>query len=104
MKTFTYSVTYHYEDAGEIQAESYSDAVAQIEESNYVVCDAGYSVPWGSVRLRLAFDTPSGYPTSPLTADLCTYPNILAPAFGKYTLSAEHGNQSFPEHRSVGLG
>lgn len=52
MKTFTYSVTYHYEDAGEIQAESYSDAVAQIEESNYVVCESGFSVPWGWVDIH----------------------------------------------------
>lgn len=52
MKTFTYSVTYYYEDSGEIEATSYEDAVSQIEELSYVVCDAGYTVPWDLVNIH----------------------------------------------------
>jgi hypothetical protein len=52
MKTFSYSVTYHYEESGEIDAPSYEDAQSMIEELTYVVGEAGYSVPWDYVQFH----------------------------------------------------
>ena len=52
MKTFEYSVTYHYEDFGTIEAESYEDAVSQIENgSSYPVTANGWADSWSWVRI-----------------------------------------------------
>ena len=46
MKVFSYSVTYHVEDSGTIDAMSYEDARSAIEEQMYAVSPGGFSVGW----------------------------------------------------------
>lgn len=53
MKTFSYYVTYHYEDSGEVQAEDQNSALAQIEnDMAYVVSFNGYTVGWDYVKIH----------------------------------------------------
>jgi hypothetical protein len=53
MKTFSFYATYHYEDSGEVEAESYEEAVEQIQsEMAYVVAPAGFSVGWDWVDIH----------------------------------------------------
>jgi hypothetical protein len=52
MKTFSYYVTYHVEDSGEIEAESYEQAQELIEEQMYAVAPAGFSVGWDYVKFH----------------------------------------------------
>lgn len=57
MKTFEFSVTYHYEDSGQIEAESYEDAVRQIEEDMAYVCTpAGFSDSWSWVKIDECYE------------------------------------------------
>lgn len=53
MKTFSYYVTYHVEDSGEIEAESYEDAQEIIEKQMYVAsANHGYSLGWDHVEFH----------------------------------------------------
>lgn len=53
MKTFSYYVTYHYEDSGEVEATDYDSAVEQIEnDMAYVVGASGYSTGWDWVEVH----------------------------------------------------
>jgi len=52
MKTFSYYVTYHVEDSGEVEASSYDEAQALIEEQMYAVSPSGFSVPWDYVKFN----------------------------------------------------
>ena len=46
MKTFSYYVTYHLEDSGEVEASDYDEAREIIESQMYAVAPAGFSVGW----------------------------------------------------------
>jgi hypothetical protein len=51
MKTFSYYVTYHLEDSGEIDAEDYEEAQRALEEQMYAVSQTGgYSIGWDYVE------------------------------------------------------
>ena len=52
MKTFSYYVTYHYEDSGEVEAMSLEDAQSEIENMAYVVGASGYSTGWDWVDVH----------------------------------------------------
>lgn len=52
MKTFSFYAAYHVEDSGEVEAESYDEAVAMIEEQMYAVAPAGFSIPWDHVQIH----------------------------------------------------
>ena len=58
MKMFEYSVTYHYEDFGTIEAESYEDAIAQIESGDvsYPVTAAGFADSWSYVKIDECYE------------------------------------------------
>ena len=57
MKTFSYSVTYHVEDAGEIYAESEEEAQATIEQQMYAVSQyGGYSIGWDYVDVHELYE------------------------------------------------
>lgn len=58
MKTFEFSVTYHYEDSGTVEAESYEDAIAQIESGDiaYPVTSGGFSDSWSWVKIDECYE------------------------------------------------
>ena len=57
MKTFEFSATYHYEDTGTVYADSYEDAVAQIENDMAYVClSAGFSDSWSWVKIDECYE------------------------------------------------
>jgi hypothetical protein len=57
MKTFEFSVTYHYEDSGTIEALTYEDAMDQIENDMAYVCTAaGFSDSWSWVKIDECYE------------------------------------------------
>lgn len=56
MKTFEFSVIYHYEDSGTIEAESYDDAIAQIENDCYPVTSSGFADSWSWVKIDECYE------------------------------------------------
>jgi hypothetical protein len=52
MKTFSYYVTYHYEESGEVEALSLEEAREAIEDMAYVVGSHGYTVGWDYVNFH----------------------------------------------------
>lgn len=58
MKTFEFSVTYHYEDSGTIEAESYEDAIYQIESGDvsYPVTSSGFADSWSWVKIDECYE------------------------------------------------
>jgi len=57
VKTFEFSVTYHYEDSGQVEAESYEDAIAQIEnDMSYVCTSSGFADSWSWVKIDECYE------------------------------------------------
>ena len=57
MKTFSYYVTYQYEESGEVEATDYDAAVEQIEnDMAYVVAPEGYTIGWDWVKINELYE------------------------------------------------